>query len=287
MENPIEFSKRSRKAIFVFVLFLVLVVLIPRSIMLFQEAGIPSFSQTDFQKKAYLQVKHYKPYNRNYQSKKTKFKRPEAKFDPNSYAPSDWMNLGLSEKQAALVVKFGKRGFYSHDDLRKVFVISDDFFALIKDSLVYPEKKTREEFKKEKLAEPKALLVDINSAGEEELLKIKGIGSFFAKNIIKRRDALGGFISKDQLIEVWKMDSEKLHQIEEFIHIDPNFVRKININTATAEELKAHPYFNWSIANSIVKLRAQLGGFHQLEDIKQSKLIDDDLFHKLAPYLTI
>lgn len=285
MDNPIEFSKRSRKAILLFVLFLVIVVLIPRFVMLMQTPAAVKFSQTDFQKKAYLSVKQNRFQSKNYKSKKSKFKRPNSKFDPNSYAPSDWINLGLSEKQAAILVKFGKRGFYSHEDLKKVFVISDDFFALIKDSLVYPEKTT---FKKtEKPSVASIVVVEINSAGEEELMKIKGIGSFFAKNIIKKRDALGGFISKEQLIEVWKMDSEKLYQIENFIEVDPDFIRKINVNTATAEELKAHPYFTWNVANSIVKLRQQLGGFQQLDDLKKSKLIDDDLFNKLAPYLML
>ena len=286
MENPLEFSKRSRRALFAFVIFLIIVVLIPRFVFLFHEPEIIEFSQTEFQKnklKKFLSrpKKTYRKYD-----KEDKFKRPKHKFDPNTYAPSDWMELGLSEKQAAIMVSYGKHGYYSHEDLKKVFVVSDHFFKLIQDSLYYPEKPKYAS--KNEAIKPKTIqIIEINSANEEQLLTLKGIGPFFAKNIIKKREELGGFINKEQLLEVWKMDLEKLKLIESLIEINPDLIRKININSVTAEELKTHPYFTWNIANSIVKLRQQLGSYQQIEDLKKSKLIDDAFFNKIKPYLTL
>jgi competence protein ComEA len=287
MNKQEEFSKRSRRAILIFVALFLVVVLIPRAIVLFQKPSKFVFNQTDFEKKIFKK-KEYKKYQyENYSySKKSKFKTPPAKFDPNKYSPSDWMNLGMSQKQADLIIKFGKRGFYSHEDLKKVFVISEKFFEVIKDSLVYPEK-TQKVVEKFEYKKQEHKVIDLNSASMEELISIPGIGEGFAKGIIKKRDALGGFISKNQLLEVWKFDQEKLTSIEEYIKVDPTTIRQIELNSVTIEELKLHPYFTWNIANSIVKLRTQMGGFQKIEDIKRSVLINDELFNKIKPYLTL
>lgn len=285
MENPLDFSKRSRRATLIFVIGFLVIVLVPRVIGFFSEAPRLSFHQTDFEKKEFKK-RAYRDYSSGFRyTKKSRFKTPPAKFDPNQYSPSDWMNLGLSQKQADLVIRFGKRGFYSHEDLRKVFVISDRFFDVIKDSLVYPPRPAKAVVRDEDVKYEQ--IVEINTASEEELMSLKGIGAFFAKNIIKTRNALGGFVNKQQLLEVWKFDQEKLTLIEDKIEVNPKNIRQIDINTATAEELKNHPYIRWSVANSIVKMRDQLGGYQKIEDIRRSVLIDEALFLKLKPYLTV
>jgi competence protein ComEA len=288
MENPLEFSKRSRKAILFFVLFFLLIVITPRLIFLFKEPADFKFTQTDFEKKVFK--KRTFSYSNNYESnrysKKSRFKTPPEKFDPNQYSPSDWMNLGMSQKQADLIIRFGKRGFYSDEDLKKVFVISEKFFAVIKDSLVYPQKQVYEKVSYAK-DEKKVKIIELNTASEEELMTIKGIGQYFAMNIIKKRDAFGGFIYKTQLLEVWKFDEEKLALISDFVSVDPTLIKQINLNSVTVEELKKHPYLTWNIANSIVKMRAQLGSFQKIEDIKRSVLVDEDFYQKIKPYLSL
>jgi DNA uptake protein ComE-like DNA-binding protein len=55
----------------------------------------------------------------------------------------------------------------------------------------------------------------------------------------------------------------------------------------SAEELKSHPYLNWNIANSIIKIRERKGGFKLVEEIKESILVDEELFNKLKPYVSL
>ena len=64
-------------------------------------------------------------------------------------------------------------------------------------------------------------------------------------------------------------------------------MRTININEATVEELNAHPYLIWGQANSIVKMRMQKNGFKNINEIKQSHLIDEETYEKLLPYLSL
>jgi competence protein ComEA len=64
-------------------------------------------------------------------------------------------------------------------------------------------------------------------------------------------------------------------------------LRKININTATLDELKAHPYIRWGIANPIIAYRNQHGPFPAAEDIKKVMAVTDEVYKKLSPYLVV
>lgn len=286
MALPFDFSKRSRRALYQYVILLILVALLPRAVFMLISKPELQFSQSEFQRQqltnhSWKMKRNYRHYEREQKT----FKVPPRRFDPNQYAASDWMQLGLSAKQAAIVVKFGKRGFYTEADLKRVFVISDDFYARIKDSLIFPVKPTKVSFEKSK---PKEIaLLELNLATEEELQNLPGIGAYFAQKIVERRSRLGGFIHTDQLLEVWKMDSTKVNKLKPYLHVDPNLLRPISLNSISADELRKHPYFNWNIANSIVKLREQHGNFQSIQDIRKSKLIDAELFEKIKPYLSL
>ena len=124
-------------------------------------------------------------------------------------------------------------------------------------------------------------------ASENELLTIKGLGPYYAKAILKYKDELGGFVRKSQLMEIYKMNTESYEKIIPYLKINPSDVRTININEATVEELNAHPYLIWGQANSIVKMRMQKNGFKNINEIKQSHLIDEETYEKLLPYLSL
>lgn len=282
--NDLEFSKQSRRAIILFVIILIIFAIIPRIVIYYTPEKPIHFSWKEKEIiknfKPTVQTNNFKDY------KKREYKIPSHRFDPNTYTVNDWMKLGLSQKQAEAVLKFGKYGFKSKADLQRVFVIPKELMDKIIDSTFYPEKNKSFPIN-ESLKEKKLEIINLNLTSEEELLKVKGIGPFFAKNIIKRRDQLGGFLNEDQLAEVWKMTPEKIEEIKPYLLIDPQQVKKLNINTATAEELKKHPYFTWNIANAIVKLRTQHGPFKSINDLKLSVVLTDELFLKIKPYLTL
>ncbi len=287
MENPLEFSKKTRKALLIFLALIVIVALLPRIVVSFLPKEELKFSKEEKRTLSFKPT--FNQYQRPYTFRKKIFRRPPSKFDPNLYAIADWMYLGLSKKQAASVLKFGKYGFKSNEQLSKVFVIPKQVFELIKDSTIYRAKNTPfvsvslHEVKKESTIQ----LIELNSVSEEELLAVPGIGPFFAKNILKQREKLGGFISLTQLLECWKFTEEKLAEVKPFMKVDPTLIQKLNINTATAEEFKRHPYFTWNLANSLYKIRKQKGTYASIEEIKESVLMTEELYTKLKPYLTL
>ena len=288
MENPFDFSKRSRRAILTFVGVMLVLVLIPRVYFLSYPSNDFEFYQTAEQKEAYKKFEYKKKEKVAYQ-KKARFQKPKSKFDPNQYSKADWMALGLSEKQVNVLMKFQTNGFYSDEDVKRVFVISDEFFNIIQDYLVYPEKPVREYKKTENIASEavKFEKVELNTASVEELMNVKGIGKFYAEKIVQKRNELQGFINEEQLLEIWKFDQEKLDIIRPSIYVDRKYVLPFDINKVSFEELRKHPYFTYNVANSIIKLRAQLGSYKKIEDLKKSVLISDEVFAKIKPYIMV
>ena len=128
-------------------------------------------------------------------------------------------------------------------------------------------------------------MVDINTAPEEELIKIKGIGNYFASQIIKYRNQLGGYNAKEQLLEVPKMDSARYKEISPYVEVNIKAVHKININTATFDQLKQHPYIGYNIALSLINYRMNHGLYGSVSDIKKSALITDKNYPKISYYL--
>lgn len=286
-----QISPKTLRGAFLFVLLLVVVFLLPNIIRLWWRKPEFKLNQSNeyAQERKKLEqegITTYRPYNKKYN-----YKRPPSKFNPNSYGLEDWMNLGLSEKQSLVVLKFTRYGLRSNDDLKKIFVINDELFQLIKDSTVYDQNnnstESRPDVSKSEKRIENFIVVDLNKASMEELDKVPGIGAYYAKSIVTTREKLGGFYEMKQLLEVYKLTEDQLAKWSPHLMLDKSNLRKINVNTASVEQLKAHPYISWNVANSLVKLREQHGPYKQVEDIKRSALIDAELYNKLKNYLKV
>lgn len=129
--------------------------------------------------------------------------------------------------------------------------------------------------------------VELNTADSIQLLALRGIGPAFAHRILAYRNLLGGYIRKEQLLEVYGFDNEKLGLVAGVVLVDSSLVRKININTAGMPELKKHPYIRYNLARAILSYRKQHGPFGTVGAIRGIDLLNDEVYSKLAPYLTV
>lgn len=228
-------------------------------------------------------------------------------FNPNNLPAETWARLGLSEKQIRTIKNYESKGgkFKKKEDVKKMYCIKKELYeslapyisiepapAIFENGQVRSTGNpalTKNELTKSAVPSAKiisASLIELNSADSAMLTTIKGIGAFYAKTIIKYRNSLGGFHSKQQLMEVWKFDQEKYNSIEKYVSVDAAAVKKTNINTCEADQLKG-PYIRWNVANAIVNYRKQHGPFKTIEDIKKTDLVDDETLRKIAPYLTL
>jgi DNA uptake protein ComE-like DNA-binding protein len=236
----------------------------------------------------------------NTDTSKTEIQTELFSFNPNIATDEEFKQLGLSDKQIKNIRNYLQKAgsFRFKEDFGKLYSIGDSLFAILNPYLDLPDKESyyaalknsntkQENTKYEKQQSSKPLL-ELNSADSLQLIDVKGIGSAFASRIIKYRNRLGGFQRVEQLLEVYGMKEEQYNLIKSQVKVDPSVIIKIHINTCTAEELKNHPYINnWNIANALVNYRKKHGNFKVLEDIKKCDLVNDELYLKLAPYLTL
>lgn len=128
-------------------------------------------------------------------------------------------------------------------------------------------------------------IIELNSTNTAELIELPGIGSKTALRIIRFRDALGGFISVNQVLETRGTDSTALKKLLPGFKIDLSQVRKININSCSEEELAKHPYASVREAKLICAYRKQRGNI-SAEDLYLIKTLSPERLQKLIPYLS-
>lgn len=290
MKSPFYISKKSRRGLTVLFFLAFFIVLIPRLYVYFLKVDTVLIKKPLIKAETKTNNSKSKENKKKYSKKKKKlvYRSPKGKFDPNEYTHEDWMYLGLSEKQTNVIMRFLNHKIYTNEALKKIYVLPDTVYHLIKDSTVYPAHifDEKETFVKKKSPSITKFL-ELNTIDSLELISINGIGPFYASQIINYRNKLGGFYKREQLMEIWKMKEETYQILMESLIIDTSTLQKIHLNTVSFEKLKNHPYLSYSQANSIVKMRTQLGRFDSIISIKKSKLINDDTFLRVRPYLSL
>ena len=128
---------------------------------------------------------------------------------------------------------------------------------------------------------------DINQADAIKLSTINGIGKVFSERIIKYRNSLGGFVSLSQFKEIYGLKEDVFSQLSKYVFIDLASINTINLNLVTLDELVQHPYFNWSLANAIVNYRYHHGDFKSKSNLKKIHLVNDEIYRKIAPYISV
>jgi DNA uptake protein ComE-like DNA-binding protein len=242
------------------------------------------------------------------QNQKKSYTIPEEKFDPNTYTLEEWMAIGLSEKQAQSIRNYFKKGgeLKYREDLEKLYVVDNELYKGLLPKIALPSrpkydennstKKSRSTWKdssKTNFGKNRAIeevfkgTMEINTASKEELMQIKGIGDYYAREIIKRRERYGGFVSLNELSEFYKMTPEKLKGLSKHLTVDPNEIKKINVNTASKTKLMGHALISVDLANSIVFIRENFGEFKSLDGLLQSPYVDQNKLKELSPYLTV
>jgi competence protein ComEA len=198
------------------------------------------------------------------------------KFDPNTASADDWQRLGITAKQAAIIKNYTSKGgrFRKAEDLQKIYGLSKVDYAKLAPFIIIPKENTRA-----------IVVIELNAADSSKLTSIDGIGGAFAKRIIYYRERLGGFITKEQLKEVYGIDALKYDEIKNQVKVDAGRIRKININTISFDKLRLMPYLNYKQVNAIIEYRKQHGDYTSTGDLKNIAIIDDDILRKIEPYL--
>lgn len=127
--------------------------------------------------------------------------------------------------------------------------------------------------------------IELNAADSAQLTTVRGIGASFAIRIIRYRNRIGGFYNKEQLMEVYELDSTKYAEIKDQLTVNPSAVIRININTISFASLRQSPYLSYKQASAIIEYRTQHGSYNSIDDVGSVAIITPDVLHKIEPYI--
>ena len=215
-------------------------------------------------------------------------------FDPNTVTTAGWQRLGVREKTIATIQNYLSKGghFYKPEDIGKIWGLHpDEIQRLIPYIQIVPKETNspQNNYEAKTYDKPKFTpsVIDVNSADTTAFIALPGIGSKLAQRIINFRDKLGGFYKAEQVAETFGLPDSTFQKIRSRLSISNTGIKQFNINTATVDEMKSHPYIRYNLANAIIQFRTQHGNFTSVADIKKIMLVTDDLFNKVTPYLSI
>jgi competence ComEA-like helix-hairpin-helix protein len=130
------------------------------------------------------------------------------------------------------------------------------------------------------------VVIELNTADSAKLTELTGIGPSFARRIISYREHLGGFYKKEQLKEVFGLDSEKYAGLQAQVIVDASLIRKIKINKVNFDGLKRFPYLSFKQMNAIIQFREQHGDYQSIDDMRNIAILNEEILKKIKPYIS-
>ena len=217
-------------------------------------------------------------------------------FNPNFISDYKGYKLGMSvlEIDRLLAYRKGNKYVNSPKEFQDITKVSDSLLNAISPYFKFPDwvnnKKEFKDYKKYPntafAKKEKTVIIDINKATQEDLIKIYGIGEAISLRILKLKESLGGFVSMEQMKDVWGLSPEVIENLDSHFKVSelPN-LKKIDINNASIKELSQFPYFNYQLAKQIVTFRSMNGDFKNVNDLTKIKGLSIDKATIIALYL--
>lgn len=217
-------------------------------------------------------------------------------FDPNTADSTQLLSLGLQPWQVRNIYKYrAKGGVYrkptdfarlygltvkqykvlepyiriSSDYLPASTLVKEEEEEVVRDTIKYPVKISDDEY------------VVLNRADTAQLKRVPGIGSWYAKQIVRYGNRLGGYVDVGQLAEIEGFPEEAL----QYFAVERPSVTRLNLNRLTLNEMSRHPYIGFYRAKAIIDYRRLYGKINSLDDLKLNKHFTPEAIEKLKPYV--
>ena len=213
-------------------------------------------------------------------------------FNPNFITDYKGSKLGMSVAEIDRLLDFRKTNQYvnSASEFQKVTQISDSLLKAISPFFKFPDwvnKRVTNNFKPYEKKTENRVIIDINLATKEDLIKVYGIGPALSDRILKQKELFGGFVSMNQLDDIWGLQPEVIENLNKYFKVTtlPK-IKKIDINNSSIKELMLFPYFKYSLAKAIVTYRSMNGNL-KIEDLSNIKGFPVDKLKIIALYLEL
>jgi DNA uptake protein ComE-like DNA-binding protein len=220
-------------------------------------------------------------------------------FNPNFISDYKGYKLGMSTQEIDRLLAFRKQNKFVNtpEEFQRVTQISDSLLETMSPLFKFPNwvayKKVATPYKEYKNQEYQAFakkekvsVLDINQADKEALMNVYGIGDAISTRILKQKETLGGFVSMEQMGEIWGLSPEVIEKLNIHFKVGtlPN-IKKVDINNASLKELSQFHYFRYALAKEIVTYRSMNGNIKNIEDLTKIKGFPVDKAKIIALYL--
>lgn len=290
------FSRTERQGI---IILAVLIVLVCSSFWFIPDRDIPEHNNDQEFEKEYADfIASLKEQDHLNQYKQRYFKEKKeiilASFDPNTADSITFINMGIPSWMAHNILRYRIKGgkFRKAEDFRKIYGLTEEQYAILQPYITINESFAKRDtvrllthqtpqdtiqFYKYAVG----TMINLNNADTTELKKIPGIGSAIAHKIVKYRKQLGGFYRVEQLQDI----NLSVDKLSPWFTVNANETQRINLNKASIERLKSHPYINFYQAKVIVEYRKKKGNLKSLEQLKLYDEFSGKDIEKLSPYV--
>ena len=223
-------------------------------------------------------------------------------FDPNTADSSTLVHLGLKPWQASNMLKYRAKGgrYRKVEDLKRLYGMTDSMYLALLPYVVIDTlaiDRWRDSVRMAADSVPRYVshkrdtILNLRTADTTELKMIKGIGSYRAKQIIRYRERLGGFVSVEQLREVKALqpllkDSLSTDSLLSHFFIDSVRVVPLKVNSMRVERLQRHPYLSFEQARAIYELRRRKIQLKSVDQLRTLDCLTEQDIQRLRPYLS-
>lgn len=224
-------------------------------------------------------------------------------FDPNTLGKDSLLMLGLSNYSVNSLLKYREKGgkIWKPEQMSKINGIDEATLERILPLIRMPKKNyelkpsspqkqfaaNKPNFEKKKYKKKIPKIIEINTADTTDFMNLYGIGTTYSNRIINYRNYLGGFISIDQVGNVWGISDSLYQTLVPFLTVDPSKIKKRNINMMSKEELEKHPYINWKKSKHILAYKKAHGDYSDIEDLYKLHGLKKEFVDTLKLYFDV
>ena len=221
-------------------------------------------------------------------------------FDPNTADSAALVRLGLHPRLARRICRYRAAGgrFRHARDLARIYGMDTAALRRLRPYIrIAAAPGANPSFRKPRPLEkthyaytpypsrklPRGRQLDLNAADSAELLRVPGVGPYFARRIVRYRQRLGGFVSPEQLREITNLPDS----VQTWFRVTAEKAqRPLRLNTATFRELLRHPYLNYEQVKAIVNYRERQGALQTLQELSLSGAFSAADLERLTPYVS-
>ena len=218
-------------------------------------------------------------------------------FNPNYITDYKGYTLGMTNEEIDRLHQFRDRNKWvnSVTEFQNVTQVSDSLLNTISSYFKFPDWVTNPKPKSsgtyQSYNTPKSYeaKIDLNTATAIQLQKVNGIGEKLSERIVKFRNKfVGGFIADVQLLDVYGLSPEVIERItNEFTVKTPRQIQKINLNTATSDQLVTIQHIDYDLAHHIIEQKTLREGFKSIDDLKKVNEFPVNKIEIIKLYLTL